>query len=166
MTSLKFSELEPKLSPGSLLAIKKEFGFKQMTPVQAASIPLFLTNKDVCVEATTGSGKTLAFGIPIFELLLRARSGDAPINIHEIGALVVAPTRLVKQSTFFPSMYFRFVCLSLCVCVRVSVSVCVLCVLCSFLAPSPSPPLTNTLTSTLSSSSPPLYPTHLHLARS
>lgn len=28
-----------------------------MTPVQAATIPLFLSNKDVLVEAVTGSGK-------------------------------------------------------------------------------------------------------------
>jgi hypothetical protein len=43
-----------------------------MTPVQASTIPYFLRNKDVCVEATTGSGKTLAFALPVFEILHRA----------------------------------------------------------------------------------------------
>ena len=34
-------------------------------------MPLFLSNKDVCVKAATGSGKTLAFGIPVIETLLK-----------------------------------------------------------------------------------------------
>ena len=67
--ALLFESVEPRLSAGSLRAIQ-HLGFKQMTPVQAACIPLFLKNKDVCVEATTGSGKTVAFMIPIFEMLL------------------------------------------------------------------------------------------------
>ena len=33
-------------------------------------MPLFLSNKDVCVKACTGSGKTLAFGIPLIQTLL------------------------------------------------------------------------------------------------
>ena len=39
--------------------------FTSMTPVQAATIPLFLDRKDVAAEAVTGSGKTLAFIIPV-----------------------------------------------------------------------------------------------------
>src|ERR1700694_520416 len=46
-------------------------GFVDMTPVQASTIPLFLRNKDVVVEAVTGSGKTLAFLIPMLERLGR-----------------------------------------------------------------------------------------------
>lgn len=42
------------------------------------------------MEATTGSGKTLSFGIPVFEILLRR---ETPFRKHEIGALIVAPTR-------------------------------------------------------------------------
>ena len=34
-------------------------------------MPLFLSNKDVCVKACTGSGKTLAFGIPLVQTLLK-----------------------------------------------------------------------------------------------
>ena len=91
-----FNSISPKLSPCTLGAIK-EFGFKYATPVQASTIPLFLTNKDVCVEATTGSGKTLAFGIPIFEILMR-RAIEQKFNTHDVGALVIAPTReLVSQ---------------------------------------------------------------------
>jgi len=79
----------------------QRWGFKQMTPVQAATIPLFLANKDVSVEATTGSGKTLAFGIPIVEILMRNMftvdqdgvEEEAEGSKFRIGALVLAPTR-------------------------------------------------------------------------
>ena len=84
MVSVKFEDLDPRLSAATLLAIKK-FGFKQMTPVQASTIPLFLTHKDVCVEATTGSGKTLAFGIPIVEMLLRRCKGESAYAEDEDG---------------------------------------------------------------------------------
>ncbi|KAH8064108.1 helicase [Aureococcus anophagefferens] len=56
------------LSPETLACIADDFGFKVMTPVQAASIPLMLGNKDVVAEAVTGSGKTLAFGASAVEL--------------------------------------------------------------------------------------------------
>ncbi|GJE87172.1 DEAD-domain-containing protein [Phanerochaete sordida] len=61
-----------------------------MTPVQASTIPLFMRNKDVVVEAVTGSGKTLAFVIPILEKLIRRES---KLKKNEIGALVISPTR-------------------------------------------------------------------------
>ena len=56
--------------------IKNEFKFQRMTAVQAASIPLFITNKDLTVEAVTGSGKTMAFVVPILEILLRKIAGE------------------------------------------------------------------------------------------
>jgi len=65
-------------------------GFARMTPVQASTIPLFIGNKDVVVEAVTGSGKTLAFLIPVIEKLLRL---DEPIKKHHIGAIIISPTR-------------------------------------------------------------------------
>lgn len=58
--------------------------------LQAACIPLLLQKKDVCAEAVTGSGKTLAFLIPILEILL---ARETPLKKHEIGALIVSPTR-------------------------------------------------------------------------
>jgi len=61
-----------------------------MTPVQAATIPLFLQNKDVVVEAVTGSGKTLAFLIPIIEIIKRR---EIPLKKKQIGAIVIEPTR-------------------------------------------------------------------------
>ena len=45
--------------------------FSKVTKTQAAVVPLFLSNKDVCVKACTGSGKTLAFGVPLVQTLLK-----------------------------------------------------------------------------------------------
>lgn len=61
-----------------------------MTPVQAATIPLFMKHKDVVVEAVTGSGKTLAFVVPILEKLIRRENR---LRQNEVGALIISPTR-------------------------------------------------------------------------
>ena len=57
---------------------------------QAATIPLFLSNKDVCVEAVTGSGKTLAFVVPVIEMILRR---ETDLKRNQIGAIILTPTR-------------------------------------------------------------------------
>lgn len=61
-----------------------------MTPVQASTIPQFMKNKDVVVEAVTGSGKTLAYLIPVLEKLLRL---EEQIKQHHVGAIILSPTR-------------------------------------------------------------------------
>ena len=71
-------------------------GHNQMTPVQAATIPLFMQNKDVVVEAVTGSGKTLAFVIPVLEKLMRRERRLGP---NQIGALIISPTRSALANT-------------------------------------------------------------------
>ncbi|KAL8864872.1 MAG: hypothetical protein Q9198_009595 [Flavoplaca austrocitrina] len=81
--------LTPPLAEWIIDAVDS-MGFKRMTPVQVSTIPLFMTHKDVVVEAVTGSGKTLAFLIPIVEKLLRL---DDPIKKHHVGAIVISPTR-------------------------------------------------------------------------
>jgi ATP-dependent RNA helicase DDX55/SPB4 len=65
-------------------------GFDRMTPVQASTIPLFLSHKDVVVEAVTGSGKTLSFLIPVIEQILRC---EEPVKKHHIAAIILSPTR-------------------------------------------------------------------------
>ncbi|KAJ6257048.1 ATP-dependent rRNA helicase spb4 [Drechslerella dactyloides] len=77
------------LSPWLLDAVAT-MGFTKMTPVQASTIPLFLGNKDVVVEAVTGSGKTLAFLIPVIERLLRSKETRGKGFLE---AIVVSPTR-------------------------------------------------------------------------
>lgn len=47
-----WSEVKPCLTD-SILKIMDKFGFKTTTPVQSAAIPLFMSNKDVAVEAVS-----------------------------------------------------------------------------------------------------------------
>jgi ATP-dependent helicase YprA (DUF1998 family) len=54
-----FSALTPALSEWIIEAVDA-MGFVKTTPVQHATIPMFMKNSDVVVEAVTGSGKTLA----------------------------------------------------------------------------------------------------------
>src|SRR5215470_8108331 len=69
-------------------------GFVFATPIQAKTLPISLTGRDVAGQAQTGTGKTAAFLITIFSRLLK--SGAA--GRRGPRALVVAPTReLVAQ---------------------------------------------------------------------
>jgi ATP-dependent RNA helicase DDX55/SPB4 len=94
--SALFENVAPPLSVGILKCIKSSFGFREMTPVQAAVSPVFLRNKDVCVEAETGSGKTISFLIPMIEMILRR---ETPLRKAEVGGLVVSPTRELAMQT-------------------------------------------------------------------
>ncbi|XP_044845490.1 ATP-dependent RNA helicase DDX55 isoform X1 [Mauremys mutica] len=89
VTEGRWESLPVTLSPGVLRTLR-ELGFPHMTPVQSATIPLFMNNKDVAAEAVTGSGKTLAFVIPILEILLRR---EEKLKKMQVGAIVITPTR-------------------------------------------------------------------------
>lgn len=73
-----------KLSPEILAAIQN-LGYLQMTPIQAASIPLLLESHDLVGRSQTGSGKTAAFALPILQ---KIRKEDKTPQ-----ALILAPTR-------------------------------------------------------------------------
>jgi len=69
-----------------------QLGYTQMTPIQAASLPLTLAGRDLIAQASTGSGKTAAFGVPLVEKLDPA--------LFDAQALVLCPTReLADQVT-------------------------------------------------------------------
>ena len=68
-----------------ILRAVAEMGFEEMTPIQAAAIPVVLEGKDMIGQAQTGTGKTAAFGIP---LLQRVDPKDRSMQ-----ALVLCPTR-------------------------------------------------------------------------
>lgn len=86
LTEQRFSELAPALSPEVVEALDRG-GFRRCTPVQAATIPLLLSHKDVAVDAATGSGKTLAFVVPVVEMLRRLPSPPKP---HQVTSLLRA----------------------------------------------------------------------------
>uniref|UniRef100_G3RME0 ATP-dependent RNA helicase n=1 Tax=Gorilla gorilla gorilla TaxID=9595 RepID=G3RME0_GORGO len=89
VTEGSWESLPVPLHPQVLGALR-ELGFPYMTPVQSATIPLFMRNKDVAAEAVTGSGKTLAFVIPILEILLRR---EEKLKKSQVGAIIITPTR-------------------------------------------------------------------------
>jgi len=84
-----WDSLNPSLRESTRKTLDR-LGFERMSPVQAAAIPHFLTNKDVLVEACTGSGKTLAFVIPIIEMILRR---EVKLKKDDIASIIVSPTR-------------------------------------------------------------------------
>lgn len=60
-------------------------GYKEPTPIQAASLPAILEGRDVIAQAPTGSGKTVAFGLGLLHRLDPA--------LVRPQALVICPTR-------------------------------------------------------------------------
>ncbi len=68
-----------------LLRVLKELGYESPSPIQAATIPILLANRDVLGQAQTGTGKTAAFALPI---LSRIDIRQSPPQ-----AWVLAPTR-------------------------------------------------------------------------
>ena len=91
-TSARFDQLT--LAPATLQNLE-QLGFAQMTPIQAASLPVTLAGKDLIAQASTGSGKTVAFGLPLIERLQSAGSPSAPVQ-----AVILCPTReLADQVT-------------------------------------------------------------------
>ena len=68
-----------------LLRVLNELGYESPSPIQAATIPLLMSSRDVLGQAQTGTGKTAAFALPIL--------GRLDIRQSAPQALVLAPTR-------------------------------------------------------------------------
>ena len=78
-----------------LIAVLKEQGITEPTPIQTQAIPHAMNGRDVMGLAQTGTGKTAAFGLPMIHALMKA--GVKP-NPKAVRGLVLAPTReLAKQ---------------------------------------------------------------------
>ncbi len=79
------------LSPSALENLQR-LGYREMTPIQAASLPPALLGKDLIAQAKTGSGKTAAFALALLANLNPRR--------FAVQALVLCPTReLADQVT-------------------------------------------------------------------
>jgi len=68
-----------------LLRVVRELGYESPSPIQAATIPILLANRDVLGQAQTGTGKTAAFAFPILSRI------DIKQSMPQ--ALVLTPTR-------------------------------------------------------------------------
>lgn len=73
-----------------------EAKFFKLTPIQRATLPHSLAQRDVMAASKTGSGKTLCFLIPLLELLYRERWSKE----EGLGALVLLPTRELAIQVF------------------------------------------------------------------
>jgi ATP-independent RNA helicase DbpA len=82
MSDTAFSSLQ---LAAPFLANLDQLGYKDMTPVQAATLPLALQGRDLIAQAKTGSGKTAAFGIG---MLLKLNP-----TLFAVQGLVMCPTR-------------------------------------------------------------------------
>ena len=100
--NLPISTTSDKLAPSSFLQLTAlspamqanlaQLGYTQMTPIQAASLPLALAGEDLIAQAQTGSGKTAAFALSLLHRLDTSR--------FDVQALVLCPTReLADQVT-------------------------------------------------------------------
>ena len=68
----------------------KEENYHTPTPIQAQTIPIAITGRDVVGIAQTGTGKTASFAIPILNRLLENRIKPQPKTCR---VLVLSPTR-------------------------------------------------------------------------
>jgi len=95
--------------PPQVLQAVRHAGYAKPSPIQMASIPVGLQNRDVIGLAETGSGKTCAFVLPMLAYISQqppmtdARIHDGPY------ALIMAPTReLVQQIEEEAQKFARF----------------------------------------------------------
>jgi ATP-independent RNA helicase DbpA len=87
--SAPFSQLP---LPPAMLANLAQLGYLNMTPIQAASLPIALAGHDLIAQAKTGSGKTAAFALALLSRL------DA--RHFAVQAMILCPTReLADQVT-------------------------------------------------------------------
>ncbi|MBA5248303.1 MAG: ATP-dependent RNA helicase DbpA [Gammaproteobacteria bacterium] len=82
MNATDFSAL--KLNP-DLLKNLNSLGYESMTPIQALSLPIILSGKDVIGQGKTGSGKTAAFGLGLLQKL--------DVTAFKAQSIVLCPTR-------------------------------------------------------------------------
>jgi ATP-dependent RNA helicase RhlB len=80
-------DLHPLLQQGL-----DEAGFTRCTPIQALTLPVALTGRDVAGQAQTGTGKTCAFLVALMNRLLTSPA-VAERKDADPRALVIAPTR-------------------------------------------------------------------------
>ena len=93
LTQKRFDELD---LPDPVLAGLQDAGFTHCTPIQAQTLPVSLTGRDVAGQAQTGTGKTAAFLVTVITRLLAApnRKSELP------SALIIAPTRELSRQIY------------------------------------------------------------------
>jgi ATP-dependent RNA helicase RhlB len=75
--------------PPAVLAGLNDAGYIHCTPIQAQTLPVSLSHRDVAGQTQTGTGKTAAFLITIFSTVMALK--DRPPGLP--AAIIIAPTR-------------------------------------------------------------------------
>jgi len=89
LSNISFTDFD---LPESLMQGIEETGFKQCTPIQAATLPLTLAGRDIAGQAQTGTGKTAAFLIAMMAHLLTEPSRPQR-RANQPRGFILAPTR-------------------------------------------------------------------------
>ena len=93
LTKTKFEEFN---LPAEVLSGLKDAGFTYCTPIQARTLPVLLTGRDVAGQAQTGTGKTAAFLVTVITRLLSTSEKKTGLP----SALIVAPTRELSRQIY------------------------------------------------------------------
>lgn len=86
-----------------LMKVIRKQGYEHPTSIQAQSIPIAMSGRDIIGIAKTGSGKTAAYLWPLLVHIMDQRElepGDGPIG------LIVAPTRELSQQIYHEAKKF------------------------------------------------------------
>ena len=93
LTQTRFNSFD---IPNNVLTGLDEMGLVYCSPIQAQTLPISLSGKDVAGQAQTGTGKTAAFLITVFSRLLAME--EPPSKNPQ--ALIMAPTRELATQIF------------------------------------------------------------------
>jgi ATP-dependent RNA helicase RhlB len=93
LTKTRFDEFD---LPAEVVTGLRDAGFINCTPIQAQTLPLSLTGRDVAGQAQTGTGKTAVFLVTLLTKLLAL-----PERNHRLpSALIVTPTRELARQIY------------------------------------------------------------------
>ena len=93
LTHTKFEEFN---LPAAVLSGLNEAGFTYCTPIQAQTLPVLLTGRDVAGQAQTGTGKTAAFLVTVITQLLALPEKSSGLP----SAIIIAPTRELSRQIY------------------------------------------------------------------
>jgi ATP-dependent RNA helicase RhlB len=97
LTRTRFDEFN---LPEEIITGLNDAGFTYCTPIQAQTLPVSLTSRDVAGQAQTGTGKTAAFLVTVFCRLfaLHEHRSEMP------STLIIAPTRELARQIYEEAM--------------------------------------------------------------
>ena len=93
LTHTKFEEFN---LPDKVLSGLNDAGFIYCSPIQAQTLPVLLTGRDVAGQAQTGTGKTAAFLVTVITRLLSLNGK----NKGQPSAIIIAPTRELSRQIY------------------------------------------------------------------